>query len=158
MPKLRCWPLLKRDRRRDFGIGGDNAQQAVQIAILEHHALAHEREIILENALRTRDGLGLTLNFESIFPQPCADIQTGFEQPDIFIPRAKKPFNAAANLNCGFHLFGVRPPDMRMGSANIRLCEEGRTNSCKTGNNAAAKTRGRKIPSDPIVAGKYWTS
>ena len=103
MPKLRCWPLLKRRAQSDFGIGGDHAQQAVQIAILENDAFADEREIILQNTFGTRYGFGLAFDFERVLAQPRADIQTGFEQTDIFIPRAEKAFNAAANLNCGFH-------------------------------------------------------
>src|SRR5579863_6956792 len=41
---------------------------------------------------------------------------------------------------------------MRMGSANIRWFEEGQTNGCETEDDDAARTRGRKIPSDFIIA------
>ena len=63
------------------------------------------------------DGFGFTLDFEGILTQLCADIQAAFKQTDILIPSAEKAFNAAANLNCGFHLFGARPPEIRLGSA-----------------------------------------
>jgi hypothetical protein len=104
-----------------FGVGSDDAQQAVQIAILENDALANEREVILENTFRSRYGFGLTLNFEGVFPQLCADIQAGFEQPDILIPRAEKAFNAVANLNDGFHLFGVKPPGNAYGQCKHQM-------------------------------------
>ena len=93
--------------QRHFGIGGNHAQQAVQIAILENDAFANEREIILQNTFGTRYGFGFALDFEGVLPQPGADIQTGFEQADVFVARAEEAFNAAANLNCGFHLFGA---------------------------------------------------
>ncbi len=101
---------LEERAQRDFGIGGDDAQQTVEIAVLEDDAFAHEREIILENAFRAGDGVGLAFDFERVRAQPGADVQTGFEQADIFVARAEKAFDTAADLDCGFHLFGARPP------------------------------------------------
>ena len=102
MPKLRCLPLLHQRAQRHFRIRRHHPQQAVQIAIVEHRPLPDQREIIFQNSFGARHRIGLTLDFDRVVRQLRADIQTALDQADIFVARAEKALDAAANLTLDF--------------------------------------------------------
>ncbi len=148
---------LEKRAKRNFGIGGHNTQQAVEIAVLEDHSFAHEGEIILQNPFRAGNGFGLALDFQRIRTQSGANVQARFEQAHIFVTRAKKAFDTAADLDCGFHLVGVVPPVNinRIRAANIRSYGFEQRNSSSAGSDDAAGARGRKKPSKPSIPSKF---
>jgi len=90
--------------KRDFRIRGDDAQEAVEIAVFKDGALLHERKIVFENAFGAGDVGRLALDLEGVVSEFGTDVQTGFDESDIFVPGAEEAFDASANLHTGFHL------------------------------------------------------
>jgi hypothetical protein len=84
-------------------IGGDHAQEAVQIAVVEDVPFADQRAVIGKNIGGARHGLVVALDFQAIVQQAGADIQFAFEQADIFIASPEQRLNAAADLYAGLH-------------------------------------------------------
>ena len=103
LPKLRCLPLSTRPRRLVSRIGGDHAQEAVQIAVVEDVAFAHQRAVVGKDVGSARDARVFAFNFETIIEQARADIQPAFDQPNILVASPEQGLNAAADLYAGFH-------------------------------------------------------
>ena len=106
--------------KRDFGIGGDDAQQAVEIAVLEDLAFADEREVVLEDSLGAGHVVGLAFDFDGVAAEFRADVQAGFDEPDVFIAGTEEALDASADLHAGFHLVGTRPPGNDVGINDCR--------------------------------------
>ena len=49
-----------------LGVVGDDAQVAVEIAVVEHVAFAHQSHVFLENAFRARHTSGVSLEFQGV--------------------------------------------------------------------------------------------
>src|SRR5260370_17999717 len=86
-----------------FLVFGDDAQITVQVGVGEGLAFLDERNVILQNA-RGADDVGfVTLDFQRIVHQAGGDLQTIFENTDVFVTGSEKGFNAASDLDAEFH-------------------------------------------------------
>ncbi len=90
-----------------FGIGGDHAQVAVQVAVVEDVAFAHQRVVVFQDAFGARDVVGFAFDFEVVVDQLGVDAQSGFDQPDVFIAGAEEAFDASADAHASFHRMGA---------------------------------------------------
>ena len=95
-----------------FGVLGDYAQVAVEVAIGEDVTFADQRDVVFENALGARDVGVFALDFNDAIEQVCADAQSAFDQTDIFVAGAKEALNALVDGNACLHL-GAMETSMR---------------------------------------------
>ena len=89
--------------QRHFGIEGDHAQVAVQVAVVEHVTFAHERVVVFQDVFGAADIAGLAFDLQVVVDQLRVDAQSGFDQPDVLIASAKQAFDASGNTHAGFH-------------------------------------------------------
>src|ERR1035437_3224517 len=93
--------------KRHFAVASDHAQVAVQVAVGEDVAFAEQGVVVLQDVGRAADVLGLAFDFEVVVEQVGLDAQSGFNQPDVFIPGAEEAFDASADADAGFDQVGV---------------------------------------------------
>ncbi len=89
--------------QRHFGIVGDHAQVAVQVAVVENVAFADQRVIVFQDILGPGDVVRFAFDFQIVIDQLSVNAQAGFDQPDIFVAGAKQAFDASVNTHAGFH-------------------------------------------------------
>src|SRR5207248_2803505 len=94
-------PAFEERAKRNFRIGRDHAKKAVQITVLENHALTDKREIVLQNPFGPGYRVRIAFDFDIVVAESRPDIQAGLEQSHILITCTKKAFDAAAYRNCG---------------------------------------------------------
>ena len=96
--------LHQRAQADTSGSLGDHAQVAVQVAVVEDVAFAHQRVVVLQDVFRAGDVAGLAFDFQVVVDQLRVDTQAGFDQTDVFVAGAEQAFDASADLNACFHL------------------------------------------------------
>src|SRR5580704_7469530 len=89
--------------QRHFGVFGDHAQVAVQVAIGEALPFLHQCDVILQDAGRADDVRFLAFDLQRIVPQAGGDVQSFFEDADVFIAGSEKGLDATGDLNAEFH-------------------------------------------------------
>ncbi len=97
------FPALDQTAQGDVGVHGHHAQEAVQIAVVEGVALAHQGDVVVQD-LRGPGYAGLlAFDFQGVIQQPRADVQAFFDQADILVSGPEQGLNAAADLDDGLH-------------------------------------------------------
>jgi hypothetical protein len=89
--------------QRYLGVQGDDAKVAVEVAVVEDVAFAHEGVVVLENALCAGDAGGFAFDFEIVIDQLGVNSQAGFEKPDVLVPGAEEALDASWNAHASFH-------------------------------------------------------
>ena len=90
----------------DLRIFGDDAQIAVQVAVVEDVTFAHQRDVILQYVFGARHIFRFAFEFERIVDQVSIDPEAGFNQADILVAGAEEAFDASADLHTGSHSSG----------------------------------------------------
>src|SRR5262249_39464117 len=80
LAKTALLPAFDESTQAGFGIFGNDPKEAVQIAIVEHVAFAHQRHVIAENFGGPSDGLILAFDLKTIVEQTGPNIQSGLDQ------------------------------------------------------------------------------
>ena len=98
---------LHQGAQRHLGVERHHAQVAVQVAVVEDVAFAHQRVVVFQDALRAGDVLRFAFDFEVVVDQLGVDAQARFDQPDVFIAGAEQAFDASADAHASFHRVGA---------------------------------------------------
>ena len=67
-------------------------------------SFSNQREIVFKDSLSAGHVFGFAFDLNSVAAKPRPDVQTGFDQANIFIASAKQAFNSAAYLYGCCHL------------------------------------------------------
>ena len=117
-----------------IGVRGHHAQEAVEIAVIEHVPGVHQRYIIVQDTGGAGDSRVVAFNLQRVIEQPRADLKAGFDQADIFVAGPEQGLNATADLYAGFHSREVQErntkPDIRGRGGRVNICLQ---HSRKTG-------------------------
>ena len=85
--------------QRHFRVGGNHAQIAIEVAVVEGGAAFDELDVIFKNARRADYVRLFALDLERIVEETSLDAEAGFENANVFISRPKQGFDAATDLN-----------------------------------------------------------
>ena len=84
-------------------IGCQQAQHAVQIAIIERESGPLQVVVVSENLLRSGHIAGCALELYRVRAQVNGDVQAVFEQAEIFVSCAEQGFDVGDYINTFFH-------------------------------------------------------
>ena len=92
------------------GIGGHQAQHAVELAILQQDSLAAKVFVVGKDLFHTGDAIGGTLDVDGIGTKVDAHAEAVFHEPKIFIASPEEGLKAWRDVQRFFHQAVKLPP------------------------------------------------